>query len=85
MILNNKKGNYSETNICLLFCLNLWLQRSTVVKEQLDAKKAEWEQKTADAVAKAKQDGKDEATMTAKELADKHAKEREAELDKKSA
>ena len=38
-----------------------------------------------DAVAKAKQDGKDEATMTAKELAEKHAKEREAELDKKSA
>ena len=56
-----------------------------LVKEQLDAKKAEWEQKTADAVAKAKQDGKDEATMTAKELADKHTKEREAKLDKKSA
>ena len=36
-----------------------------------------------DAVAKAKQDGKDEATMTAKELAEKHAKEREAELDKR--
>lgn len=58
---------------------------SKLVAEQLADKKAEWEKNMNDAVAKAKQDGKDEATMTAKELAEKHAKEREAELDKKSA
>lgn len=58
---------------------------SKLVAEQLADKKAEWEKNMNEAVAKAKQDGKDEATMTAKELAEKHAKEREAELDKKSA
>ena len=56
---------------------------SKLVAEQLADKKAEWEKNMNDAVAKAKQDGKDEATMTAKELAEKHAKEREAELDKR--
>lgn len=58
---------------------------SKLVSEQLSAKKAEWQKEMDEAVAKAKQDGKDEATMTAKELADKHAKEREAELEKKNA
>lgn len=67
-----------------------------MVSEQLNKKLAEnnakWEEKVAAAVEKAKQDGKDEATMSAKELADKKAKEdaermqqREAEIDKRLA
>lgn len=67
-----------------------------MVSEQVNKKLAEnnakWEEKVAAAVEKAKQDGKDEATMSAKELADKKAKEdaermqqREAEIDKRLA
>lgn len=67
-----------------------------MVSEQVNKKLAEnnakWEEKVATAVEKAKQDGKDEATMSAKELADKKAKEdaermqqREAEIDKRLA
>lgn len=67
-----------------------------MVSEQVNKKLAEnnakWEERVAAAVEKAKQDGKDEATMSAKELADKKAKEdaermqqREAEIDKRLA
>lgn len=67
-----------------------------MVSEQVNKKLAEnnakWEEKVAAAVEKAKQDGKDEATMSAKELADKKAREdaermqqREAEIDKRLA
>lgn len=67
-----------------------------MVSEQVNKKLAEnnakWEDKVAAAVEKAKQDGKDEATMSAKELADKKAKEdaermqqREAEINKRLA
>lgn len=67
-----------------------------MVSEQVNKKLAEnnakWEEKVTAAVEKAKQDGKDEATMSAKELADKKAKEdaermqqREAEIDKRLA
>lgn len=65
---------------------------SEQVNKRLAENNAKWEEKVAAAVEKAKQDGKDEATMSAKELADKKAKEdaermqqREAEIDKRLA
>lgn len=56
---------------------------SKQVAEKLAEAKKKWEEETADKVAKAKEDGKAEANMTAKELAEKEAKDREAKLDEK--
>lgn len=45
------------------------------VASKLDEVNSAWKKKLDEAVTKAKQDGKDEATMTAKQLAEKQAKE----------
>lgn len=45
------------------------------VASKLDEVNSTWQKKLHEAVANAKQDGKEEATMTAKQLADKQAKE----------
>lgn len=62
------------------------------VASKMDEINANWQKKLDEAVAKAKQDGKDEATLSAKELAEKQAKEQaeaikqqKAELDKRQA
>lgn len=55
----------------------------SIVSAQLAKARKEWEAETEQKIAKAKQDGKDEATLSAKELAEKHSKEREEELTKR--
>lgn len=50
------------------------------VKAKLDDINSSWQSKLDDAVAKAKEDGKAEANMSAKELAEKEAKDREDKL-----
>lgn len=61
----------------------------TQVSKKLDAKLDEinsnWQKKLNDAVAKAKEDGKAEANMSAQQLAEKEAKDREDELKQKEA
>lgn len=60
-----------------------------IVKAQVENERKQWEQeqqaKLEDAVKKAKEDGKAEATMSAKELADKQAKDREDKLKQQQA
>lgn len=56
-----------------------------IVKAQLADERKRWEQEHADEIAKAKEDGKAEATMSAKELADKQAKEHEEQLKQQKA
>lgn len=60
-----------------------------IVKAQLAEERKQWEQeqqgKLEDAIKKAKEDGKAEATMSAKELADKQAKDREDKLKQQQA
>lgn len=56
-----------------------------IVTAQIEDERKQWKQKLADEVAKAKEDGKTEATMSAKELAEKQAKEREEQLKQKQA
>ena len=56
-----------------------------IVTAQIEDERKQWEQKLADEVAKAKEDGKAEATMSAKELAEKQAKEHEEQLKQKQA
>lgn len=53
------------------------------VSERLAEERKKWEQETDEKVQQAKEDGKAEATMSAKELAEKQAKEREAKLDQR--
>ncbi|KRL27327.1 hypothetical protein FD27_GL001081 [Limosilactobacillus frumenti DSM 13145] len=59
------------------------------VSQKLDAKLDEinssWQKKLDDAVAKAKEEGKQEAGMTAKQLAEKEASDREEKLKQKEA
>lgn len=55
------------------------------VANKLDKQQAEFEKRLQEAVAKAKQDGKDEANMTAKELAEKQEKEHQEALDRQKA
>lgn len=64
----------------------------SIIKKQLTEARQQWEEETAEKIEKAKQDGRDEAKMTAQQLAEKHAKEREeklkaraSELDKRFA
>lgn len=56
-----------------------------MVKEQLESKKSEWDKQMADAVAKAKEDGKQEATMSAEDLAKKRLKDEQDAVAKKNA
>lgn len=56
-----------------------------IVTAQIENERKQWKQKLADEVAKAKEDGKAEATMSAKELAEKQAKEREEQLKQEQA
>lgn len=60
-----------------------------IVKAQLAEERKQWDKeqqtKLEDAVKKAKEDGKAEATMSAKELADKQAKDREDKLKQQQA
>lgn len=56
-----------------------------MVKEQLESKKSEWDKQMADAVAKAKEDGKQEASMSAEDLAKKHLKDEQDAVAKKNA
>lgn len=55
------------------------------VKAKLDDINSSWQSKLDDAVAKAKEDGKAEANMSAKELAEKEAKDREDKLKQQMA
>lgn len=55
------------------------------VKAKLDDINSSWQSKLDDAVAKAKEDGKAEANMSAKELAEKEAKDREDKLKQQKA
>ena len=59
------------------------------VSKKLDAKLDEinssWQKKLDDEVAKAKEEGKAEAGMSAKQLAEKEAKDREDKLKQKEA
>lgn len=55
------------------------------VKAKLDDINSAWQSKLDDAVAKAKEDGKVEANMSAKELAEKEAKDREDKLKQQMA
>lgn len=52
------------------------------VATKLDEINSDWQKKLDEAVAKAKEDGKAEATMSAKELAEKQAKDREEQFKK---
>ena len=56
-----------------------------IVKAQVAEERKQWEQKHADDLAKAKEEGKAEASMTAKELAEKQAKDREEQFKKQQA
>lgn len=56
-----------------------------IVKAQVAEERKQWEQKHADDLAKAKEEGKAEANMTAKELAEKQAKDREEQFKKQQA
>lgn len=56
-----------------------------IVKAQLAEERKKWGQDHADDVAKAKEDGRAEAKMTAKELAEKQAKDREEQFKKQQA
>lgn len=56
-----------------------------IVKAQLAEERKRWEQDHADDLEKAKEEGKAEANMTAKELAEKQAKEREEQFKKQQA
>lgn len=55
------------------------------VKAKLDDINSSWQSKLDDAVAKAKEEGKAEANMSAKELAEKEAKDREDKLKQQMA
>lgn len=55
------------------------------VEKKVEALNADWQKKLEDAVAKAKEDGKAEAGMNAKQLAEKEAKDREDKLKQKEA
>lgn len=55
------------------------------VKAKLDDINSSWQSKLDDAVAKAKEEGKVEANMSAKELAEKEAKDREDKLKQQMA
>lgn len=56
-----------------------------IVKAQLAEERKQWEQDHADDLEKAKEEGKTEASMTAKELAEKQAKDREEQFKKQQA
>ncbi len=56
-----------------------------IVKAQLAEERKQWEQAHAGELEKAKEEGKTEANMTAKELAEKQAKEREEQFKKQQA
>lgn len=54
-----------------------------IVAKQLSEAKTKWDADMKDKLQKAKEDGKEEANMTAKELADKQAKDRQEALDQR--
>lgn len=56
-----------------------------IVKAQLAEERKQWEQDHADDLEKAKEEGKTEASMTAKELAEKQAKDQEEQFKKQQA
>lgn len=56
-----------------------------IVKAQLAEERKQWEQDHANDIEKAKEEGKAEANMTAKKLAEKQAKEREEQFKKQQA
>lgn len=56
-----------------------------IVKAQLAEERKQWEQDHADDLEKAKEEGKTEANMTAKELAEKQAKDQEEQFKKQQA
>ncbi len=56
-----------------------------IVKAQLAEERKKWEQDHANDIEKAKEEGKAEANMTAKELAEKQAKDREEQFKKQQA
>lgn len=56
-----------------------------IIKAQLAKERKQWERDHADDLEKAKEEGKAEANMTAKELAEKQAKDREEQYQKRQA
>lgn len=60
-------------------------QVSQKLNAKLDEINSSWQKKLDDAVTKAKEEGKTEASMTAKELAEKQAKDREEQFKKQQA
>lgn len=60
-------------------------QVSQKLNAKLDEINSSWQKKLDDAVTKAKEEGKTEANMTAKELAEKQAKDREEQFKKQQA
>lgn len=60
-------------------------QVSQKLNAKLDEINSSWQKKLDDAVTKAKEEGKTEASMTAKELAEKQAKDQEEQFKKQQA